>query len=94
MATRQKIRLTVLFLIMLTFPVTLNYFSVYLIIDASSQGVMAFSFFFWSLFTVTALLFGRAACGYVCPLGAIQETKDRMAPKKLKKIRMNNCLVV
>jgi len=87
MSTRQKVRLTVLFLIMLTFPVTLNYFSVYLIIDASSRGVIAFSFFFWSLFIITALLFGRAACGYVCPLGAIQETKDRMAPKKLAKVR-------
>ncbi len=87
MATRQMIRLSLLFLILLTFPITLNYFSVYLIIDASSQGIMAFSFFFWTLFTVTALFFGRAACGYICPLGAIQETKDRMAPKKLAKIR-------
>ncbi len=87
MATRQKIRLTILFLILLTFPITLNYFSVYLIIDSSSQGVMAFSFFFWALFTVTALFFGRAACSYICPLGAVQETKDRMAPKKLAKIK-------
>lgn len=76
MAARQKIRLTVLFLILLTFPITLNYFSVYLIIDASSQGIMAFSFFFWGLFIVTALLFGRAACGYVCPLGAKLPTTD------------------
>ena len=29
-APRQKIRLTVLFLIMITFPITLNYFPVYL----------------------------------------------------------------
>jgi len=60
---------------------------VFLIIEGSAQGIMTFSFFFWSLFTVTALLFGRAACGYICPLGAIQETKDRMAPKKLTKIK-------
>jgi ferredoxin-type protein NapH len=84
---RQKTRLIILFLILLTFPITLNYFSVYLIIDSASQGVMAFSFFFWSLWIIAALVFGRAACGYVCPLGAIQETKDRMAPKKLAKIR-------
>jgi polyferredoxin len=48
---------------------------------------MTFSFFFWTLFTVTALFFGRAACGYICPLGAIQETKDRMAPKQLARIK-------
>jgi hypothetical protein len=64
MALRQKIRLTLLFLIFLTFPITLNYFSVYLIIGGSSQGIMTFSFFFWVLFTLTALFFGRAACGY------------------------------
>ncbi len=87
MATRQKIRLTILFLILLTFPITLNYFSVFLIIEGSAQGIMTFSFFFWSLFTLTALFFGRAACGYICPLGAIQETKDRMAGKKLARIR-------
>ncbi|MBA7492929.1 hypothetical protein ES702_03482 [subsurface metagenome] len=87
MATRQQIRLAILFLILLTFPITLNYFSVYLIIESSGQGIIAFSFFFWSLFTVTALFFGRAACSYVCPLGAIQETKDRMAGKKLARIK-------
>lgn len=85
--TRQKIRLTILFLILLTLPITLNYFSVYLIIEGSSQGIMTFSFFFWILFALTALFLGRAACGYICPLGAIQETKDRMAPKKLSRIK-------
>ena len=87
MAVRQKIRLGLLFLIFLTFPVTLNYFSVYLIIESGGQGVMAFSFFFWTLFFLTAFFLGRAACGYICPLGAIQETKDRMAPKKLARIK-------
>jgi polyferredoxin len=84
---RQKVRLGILYLIFLTFPITLNYFSVFLIIEGSAKGVMVFSWFFWTAFAVTALAFGRAACGYVCPLGAIQETKDRMAPKRLAKIK-------
>jgi polyferredoxin len=87
MALRQKIRLIILFLILITFPITLNYFSVFLIIEGSAQGVVTASFFFWSLFTLTALYFGRAACGYICPLGAYQETKDRMAPKRLARIK-------
>jgi hypothetical protein len=33
MALRQKVRLAILFLIVLTFPITLNYFSVFLIIE-------------------------------------------------------------
>ena len=87
MAARQKVRLILLFLIFLTFPITLNYFSVYLIIEGSAKGIVVFSFFFWTAFTVTALFFGRGACGYICPLGAIQETKDRMAVKKLARIK-------
>jgi len=43
MALRQKVRLAALFLIVITFPVTLNYFSVFLIIQAFSEGVMAFA---------------------------------------------------
>jgi ferredoxin-type protein NapH len=87
MTLRQKVRLSVLYLIFLTFPITLNYFSVYLIIESSAQGIASFTLFFWGAFTLTSLVFGRAACGYICPLGAIQETKDRMAPKKLTQIK-------
>lgn len=86
-STRQKIRLTILFLMVIAFPILMNYFSVFLIIEGSAKGVMTFSFFFWTAWVVLALLFGRAACGYLCPLGAFQETKDRMSSKTLKKIK-------
>lgn len=66
---------------MLTFPISMNYFSVYLIIESAGQGVVAFTLLFWSAFVITALFVGRAVCGYMCPLGAIQETKDKMVPK-------------
>lgn len=87
MATRQKIRLLILFFMVISFPITMNYFSVFLIIEGSSLGIMTFSFFFWTGWTVLALFFGRAACGYLCPLGAFQETKDRMAPGHVKNIK-------
>ena len=87
MKARQRIRRFVLFLIFLTFPITLNYFSVYLIIEAGAQGIANFSFFFWSLWTVAGLIVGRAGCCYICPLGAIQETADRMILKNLIHIK-------
>lgn len=86
-ANRQLLRLTILFLMVLTFPILMNYMSVFLIIDGSASGVMTFSFFFWTAWAVSALFLGRAACGWLCPLGAYQETKDRMAPKNLARIR-------
>ena len=87
MSARQKIRLTILFIMVITFPIIMNYFSVFLIIEGSSKGIMTFSFFFWTAWILTALYLGRAACGYICPLGAFQEVKDKMVPKKLSKIR-------
>jgi len=85
--TRQKIRLATLFIMVIVFPILMNYFSVFLIIEGSSKGIMVFSFFFWTAWIVAALFFGRAACGWLCPLGAFQETKDRMVPKNLSIIR-------
>lgn len=84
---RQKIRLTILFLMVIAFPILMNYFSVFLIIEGSAKGVITFSFFFWTAWVVLAIFFGRAGCSYLCPLGAFQETKDRMSPKELKKIK-------
>ena len=72
---------------LILFPITMNYFSVFLIIEGSSMGTVAFSLVFWFAWVVGALLFGRAACGYLCPLGAFQEAKDRMVPNNLKMIR-------
>lgn len=86
-ATRQEIRLVILFFMVITFPILMNYLSVFLIIEGSAQGIMTFSFFFWTAWVVSALFLGRAACGWLCPLGAFQEAKDRMAPKELAKIR-------
>jgi len=86
-ATRQKARLAILFFMVLTFPILMNYFSVFLIIEGSSKGVMVFSFFFWTAWVVAALFLGRAGCGWLCPLGAYQETKDRMVPKNLTQIK-------
>ncbi len=85
--TRQQIRLAILFFMVLSFPILMNYFSVFLIIEGSAQGIMTFSFFFWTAWTIGALLFGRAACGYLCPLGSSQEAKDRMVPKQLTPIK-------
>jgi len=87
LATRQKVRLFILFVLAITFPITVDYFSVVIPIPATKEGVLAISSVFWLLWFITAFYFGRAGCGYVCPLGALQETKDRMWPKRLPKIR-------
>jgi ferredoxin-type protein NapH len=87
LATRQKVRLFILFVLAITFPIIVDYFSVIIPITATKEGVLAFSSIFWLLWFVTAFYFGRASCAYVCPLGALQETKDRIWPKQLPKVK-------
>jgi ferredoxin-type protein NapH len=87
LATRQKIRLITLFIMAITFPIIVDYFSVIIPVTAAKEGVLAFSSIFWLLWFVTAFYLGRAGCAYVCPLGALQETKDRLWHKRLPKVK-------
>ncbi len=87
MAKRQIVRRTLLFLFFFALPITLNYYSPVLIIESAFDRTINFSFFFWVGYLVTAFFVGRAACAYVCPLGAAQEMEDSMAPKPLVKVK-------
>ena len=78
---RQRVRNTILLISMLLFPITLNYFSPYLIMNGSFEGVLSGSaVLFISLF-LSSLLLGRAFCGWVCPAGGLQEVCAKIQPK-------------
>lgn len=70
---RQKIRKTILIISFLVFPVTIYYFSPYLIIMAASEHIMNGSFIVFVSMLVLSMFFGRAWCGYLCPAGGLQE---------------------
>jgi len=87
MARRQAIRRLILFLLVLLFPVVLNYYSPYLIIQASSEGVANFPVFLWSTWAISSLFLGRLGCAWICPLGGAQMLTYDAAGKALKRIR-------
>jgi ferredoxin-type protein NapH len=70
----------------LLLPVTLNYFSPYLIIDGIINKVASGAFFVWAFMFLSSFLFGRAFCSYVCPYGGEQMVLDKVIEKPLKKV--------
>ena len=70
---RQRIRKALIFISLLLFPITINYFSPYIIIDAASQGIINGSFVVFGLMLLSALLLGRLWCAWVCPAAGLQE---------------------
>ena len=78
---RQPIRKTLLLASMLLFPVTLNYLSPYLIVSGSFEGVLSGSAMVFLAQFASALVFGRAFCGWLCPAGGLQDACASIQPK-------------
>ena len=81
---RQKIRKTLIFVSFLLFPVTMWYFSPYLIIQAAVSRVLNGSFFVFAAMTVLSVFFGRAWCGWLCPAGGMQECASQINGRPAK----------
>jgi len=87
-SVRQRTRKAVLIISFLLFPIIMNFFSPYVIIDGASQGIVNGSLVVFGLMFLSSLFFGRLWCGWACPAGAMGEmclpVNDR--PVNLKKI--------
>jgi len=81
---RQNTRKAIIIIAFLLFPVVIFYFSPYLIVLGAIEGVAAGSFIMFGLQFVLSLFFGRAPCGYACPVGGLQECLALAQNKKVK----------
>jgi polyferredoxin len=79
---RQKIRKIVFFTSLLVFPLTLNWFSPFLVMAAGFQGIVAGSLLLFCSLFITSLVFGRMFCSWICPGGSIQ---DRVAETRTRR---------
>ena len=86
---RQQWRWAILLTSLLLFPVSMNYFSPYLVIDGAAQGIVSGSLLVFTAQFLSGLLFGRAYCGWVCPAGALQDVWARAKPGPARGGRWN-----
>lgn len=82
--TLQRLRKFTLIMAMLLFPITIWYFSPYLIIMAAARHVINGSFIVFTLMFVFGLFFGRLWCGWFCPTGGMSECFADFSPKAPK----------
>ena len=67
---RQRIRKGIILTTFILFPIIMNYFSPYVIIDGASQGIINGSFIVFGLMFLASLVLGRpGAGGSVQPAG-------------------------
>ncbi len=85
MKKRQKVRLGILLFSFFLFPVTFYYLSPYLIVQATSEGIINGSFILFSLLFLSSLILGRAFCGWVCPAAGCQEVITNVREKRVIK---------
>lgn len=86
---RQKTRKLLLLLSFLLFPVTLFYFSPYLIIQGGTAGIISGSFLIFAALFLFSLFFGRGFCGWLCPAGGLQECCFAVTDKRLGNNKIN-----
>lgn len=70
---RQRLRKGIVLLAFLSFPITMNFLSPYVIVDSATQGIVNGSLIMFGLMFLSALVLGRAWCGWVCPGAGMQE---------------------
>ncbi len=70
---RQRIRWAMILISFFLFPVTLYYFSPYLIVVGAAEGVISGSAVLFTALFLSGLFFGRGFCAWICPGAGIQE---------------------
>lgn len=84
---RQRLRRTLLALFFLALPITLNYYSPYLMTMGTVERTATFSLVFWFAVLVSALVLGRSFCGWICPFGGLQQLWESVTVRPLKRAR-------
>jgi ferredoxin-type protein NapH len=84
---RQKVRRFLVIGFFLLLPITLNYYSPYLMTSGTAERIASFSLFFWLAIFVTSPLIGRLFCGWACPFNGVQTAWEQVTVRPLVRVR-------
>ena len=84
---RQRLRRFLIAAFFLALPVTLNYYSPYLMTTGTAERIATFSLLFWGAVFVTSLVLGRSFCGWLCPFNGLQQLWESVGIRPLKHVR-------
>ena len=82
---RQNVRKLIQISVLLLFPIIIFYFSPYLILQGATEHVINGSFIVFTLMLIGGTFAGRLFCGYICPMGGLQECAFLINDKPLKR---------
>lgn len=84
-----KLRKFIQYLSLVLFPVTINFFSPYLIIMGASKGIINGSMIVFGILLIGSVFFGRLFCSILCPVGAAGDFLCQVNDKQVKNGKMN-----
>ena len=86
---RQQVRLALIILSFLLYPVTFAYVSCPIITEGASLGIITGGLIVFGLLFLSSLFLGRLWCGYLCPSGGLQEIYSLIHDRRLWTRRMD-----
>jgi ferredoxin-type protein NapH len=70
---RQRVRKALIIFSFVLLPVTFAYISCPIITEGASEGIMTGGLIVFILLFISSLFLGRLWCGWLCPMGGLQE---------------------
>ena len=88
-SSRQRMRLFLLILSFILYPVTFAYISCPIITEAAGFGIVTGGLVVFALLFLGSLVLGRLWCGWLCPSGGLQELLRFVHDPRLRTTRMD-----
>ncbi|MDD5142051.1 4Fe-4S binding protein [Methanoregula sp.] len=86
---RQRVRLALIILSFILYPITFAYLSCPIITEAAGLGIVAGGLVIFILLFLSSLVVARLWCGWLCPSGGLQELMRSLSDPRIRTTRLD-----